>query len=140
LNSDQVGRIWRSALEGMNDLAADYAGMADGVAISGPNRLVVRFLQRYNSSKSFCERPERRQTLEDAVSEAAGRRLELSFELVHEDEPHGLPRKPAVSRQKQRQQMARHPLVERAIELFEAEVMNVDVVNPSASTRRRADR
>jgi DNA polymerase III subunit gamma/tau len=133
LPADQVGRIWCAALDQLNDMTADYAAMADAVAISGPNRLVVRFRQVYNSSKSFCERPERRQTLEDVVSQVAGRRVRLNFELIHEDAPHEVPRAPVVSRQKQRQQVARHPLVERAVELFEAEVINVEVGKSDAA-------
>ena len=128
LAAEQIGRIWRGALESLNDMTADSAGMADSVAISGPNRLAVRFRQVYNSSKSFCERPERRQTLEDAVSQVAGRPVKLTFELISEDRPHESPPRPKVSRQQMRQQVSRHPLVERAVELFEAEVLNVDLV------------
>lgn len=125
-------RIWKSALNELNDMTADYAGTASGVASSGPNRLVVRFQQMYNSSKSFCERPERRQLLEQAVSRIAGKTVRLDFELTQGDAPHIAAPVSAVSRQQQRQQVTRHPFVERALELFAGEVMQVDVKNQQA--------
>jgi hypothetical protein len=127
LSAEQVGRLWRGALDSLDDITADYARMAEGVAISGPNRVVVRFGQGYNASKAFCERPERRQTLEAAFSQAAGRRVILEFESIRPDQAHETPPPAVISRQKQRHQAARHPLVERAVELFEAEVLKVDV-------------
>jgi DNA polymerase-3 subunit gamma/tau len=127
LRADQVGRIWRAALEELNDMTAENAAMADAVAISGPNQLVVRFRQVYNSSKSFCERPDRRQTLEGMVSKLAGCPVGLTFELVEGDRPPAPPVQPPVSRQRQRQQASRHPLVERAMALFEAELLNVEL-------------
>jgi DNA polymerase-3 subunit gamma/tau len=129
LSADQVGRLWRRALDSLDDITADYAGMADAVAISGPNRVVVRFRQVYNASKAFCERPERRQTLEAVFSQVAGRRVVLEFELIRPDQAHETPPPSVISRQKQRHQAARHPLVERAVELFEAEVVKVDVAS-----------
>ena len=131
--------VWREALELLNDLTADYAGMADRVAISAPNRLVVAFRQVYNSSKSFCERSERKQALEQAVSSVAGQPVQLEFEVVREDTPHQKPSAPQVSRQQQRQMATRHPFVEQAIQLFEADVMKVDVTTEKkhSSNERR---
>jgi DNA polymerase III subunit gamma/tau len=125
-------RIWKSALNELNDMTADYAGTASGIASSGPNRLVVRFQQMYNSSKTFCERPERRQVLEQAVSRIAGKTIRLDFELTQGDVPQAAPVATAATRQQQRQQVTRHPFVERALELFAGEVMQVDVKNQQA--------
>jgi DNA polymerase-3 subunit gamma/tau len=136
LSADQVGRVWRTALDQLNDMTAENAAMADSVAISGPNQLVVRFRQVYNSSKSFCERPDRRQTLEATISELAGHSVGLSFELIQEEQPEATQVPAAMSRQQQRQLVSRHPMVERAMALFEAELMHVE---PAQSDQRQGD-
>ncbi len=129
LTEEQIKPIWKAALDSLNDLTADFASHADGVAISGPNRLVVRFRGMYNSSKSYCERPERREMLEKAVSQAAGRPFRLDFLVLKDDQPHPSPPQPVVSRHQLKRQAANHPMVEQAVELFDAEVMSVDLGN-----------
>ena len=129
LTEDQIKPIWKAALESLNDMTADCAAHADGVAISGPNRLVVRFRGMYNSSKSYCERPERREMLEKAVSKAAGRPFRLDFLVLKDDQPHPSPPRPVVSRHQLKRKVVKHPMVEQAVELFEAEVLSVDVGN-----------
>ncbi|MCP4192998.1 MAG: DNA polymerase III subunit gamma/tau [Planctomycetaceae bacterium] len=127
LTEHQAQQAWRAALGSLNDMTADCASHADSVAISGPNRLVVRFRGMYNSSKSFCERPARKETLEKALSVAAGRPLRLDFHVLKEDRAHPTPPKPVVSRQQLKQQAASHPLVALAVELFDAEVISVEL-------------
>ena len=78
LTEHQAQQAWRAALGSLNDMTADCASHADSVAISGPNRLVVRFRGMYNSSKSFCERPARKETLEKALSVAAGKAIGMA--------------------------------------------------------------
>ncbi len=123
----ELKQNWRRALDEINDMTADHAGLADSVAISGPNRLVVRFRQVYNASKSYCERPEKREALEQAFEQVTGCRVRFEFELLKE-EPKRVetqPR-PAIARTQLRQQVAKHPWVQRAVELFEAEIVNAD--------------
>ena len=93
----------------------------------------------YNSSKLFCERPDRREKLERAVSQAAGRPLRLEFDMLQGDPPHSVPPRPVVSRQQQKRKVATHPLVERAVELFEAEVLGVEVPPEDRHPPRRSD-
>jgi len=108
-------------------MTADHAGLADSVAISGPNQLVVRFRQVYNPSKSYCERPEKREALERAFEGQAGCRVRLEFELLpDEPKPAAPPPNAQLARTQLRQQVARHPLVQRAMELFEAEILHAD--------------
>ena len=54
-------------------MTADFAGRAERIAISGPNRLVVSFRKAYTQAQQYCERPERRQKLEQTFSRIAGR-------------------------------------------------------------------
>ena len=61
------------------------------------------------------------------MSRVAGRPMRLEFEVLPETGRATASPPTAASRQRQRQQITRHPFVERAMQLFEAEVMNVDV-------------
>ncbi len=126
-NPVQLKQRWLAALEEINDMTADHAGLADSVAISGPNQLVVRFRQVYNPSKSYCERPEKREALERAFGGQAGCRVRLEFVLLPDAAKPAAPAPtPQLVRTQLRQQVARHPLVQRAMELFEAEILHAD--------------
>jgi DNA polymerase-3 subunit gamma/tau len=126
-NPGQLKQRWLAALEEINDMTADHAGLADSVAISGPNQLVVRFRQVYNSSKSYCERPDKREALERAFGGQAGCRVRLEFVLLPDEAKPATPApNPQLARTQLRQQVARHPLVQRAMELFEAEILHAD--------------
>ncbi len=120
--------VWRQALENLNDLTADCASQASSVAISGPNKLVVQFRPMYNSSKLFCERPERCKSLEQAVSQVAGLPVRLEFQLVGSQEPvTSGPTETANNRQQQLRAATQHELVQQAISLFDGEIIKVDV-------------
>ena len=85
----------------------------------------MRFPPGYNSGKLFCERPERKEKLEQVISHAAGRIVRLDFELEPGEVVPGPPSR-AVSRQEQKRKVTSHPLVERAMELFDAEVLGAE--------------
>ena len=134
ISQTEAEQAWRAGISSLNDMSADCASQADGVAISGPNRLVVRFRAMYNSSKAFCERPDRRETLEKAVSSAAGRPLRLEFQTLKEDRAHSTPPEPVLTRQQLKQQATNHPLVARAVEIFDAEIISVEIGSTAKKT------
>lgn len=108
-------------------MTADFAGRAEAVAISGPNRLAVRFRKAYTQALQFCERPERRQKLEQTLSRIAGRTIRIDFGLLAEESPAAsaapLPR--AVNRRQRQSELMRHPLIRKASELFDTEILTV---------------
>jgi DNA polymerase III subunit gamma/tau len=117
--------IWQRVRQSLTGMLADFASHGSATAISAPNRLVVGFPTKYNSSKVACERPQNFAELEKAVSEAAGRPLKL--ELVRTTEPETVTRQQTtVSPRQQRAETAEHPLVRQVSELFGAEVVRVD--------------
>ena len=134
ISQAEAEQAWRAGISSLNDMSADCASQADGIAISGPNRLVVRFRAMYNSSKAFCERPDRRETLEKAVSSAAGRPLRLEFQTLKEDRAHSTPPEPVLTRQQLKQQATNHPLVARAVEIFDAEIVSVEIGSTAKKT------
>jgi DNA polymerase-3 subunit gamma/tau len=128
LTEQQAAAVWRQTLAEIGDMTADFAGKADGVAISAPNRLVVRFRKAYTQAQQYCERPDKRQKLEQTLSRIAGRNIRIDFAVLP-DEPVGPaadpPKpaaRPATSGRQRRQELTRHPLIRKASELFDTEI------------------
>jgi len=119
-----AAEIWRKAMARLEGMTADCAAHYESVANSAPNRLVVTFPSTYNSSKMFCERPDRRDELQQAVSQAAGRAMKLEFSL-REDPGHRTLSGPSRSTRQLQHDMTARPLVQKAIQLFSAEVVSV---------------
>ena len=109
-------------------MTADFASKAESIAISGPNRVVVRHRKAYN--KEQCERPERKTRLEQALSQVVGAEVRVEFELLPE-----LPAARAAasapvpsaaqSRLRRFKNAERNLLVRQAIEMFDGEIVNV---------------
>jgi DNA polymerase-3 subunit gamma/tau len=118
--------IWRQALARLEGIVTDYASQADRVVLAEPDLLVVTFAKKYNSSKRFCEQPQQVQRIEQALAELTGRPLRLSFVLADDgasDEAPALPRPAPRDRLREK---AKHPLVSKAMELFDARPVRVD--------------
>jgi DNA polymerase-3 subunit gamma/tau len=125
LDSHSAEMVWKQALSLLGDMTAECAAMATRIAIPAPNRLVVFFPAGYNYQKETCERPERRQRLEEALAEVTGGSIRLEFELLPGEAPVAA-EAPAVSRRQLIQQTIRHPLVNEALEAFDGEIVRVD--------------
>jgi DNA polymerase-3 subunit gamma/tau len=134
--------IWREALANLSDLLAENAAFCQRVELVGarndpgsanaanlaPKRLAATFPTKYNSCKSFCERPDQLEKLERALAEVTGEPVVVEFVLAADPTPvaGGTPeRKPASSRQLLAD-VADHPMVRRANELFEAYPVRVE--------------
>ena len=113
-------------------MTSDFASKCESIAISGPNRLAVKFRKAYTTAVTYCERPQSRAKLEDALARVSGRPIRLEF-FTLPDEPAAAtsaPR-PVANEQNRRRRMRdaeRNPLIGRAIELFDAEI--IDVIEP----------
>ena len=128
LTDEFLPAIWKEALAGIEDMTADFASKAESIAISGPNRVVVRHRKAYN--KEQCERPERKTRLEQALSQVVGAEVRVEFELLPE-----LPAARAAasapvpsaaqSRLRRFKNAERNLLVRQAIEMFDGEIVNV---------------
>ena len=121
---------WKQTLAEIGDMTGEFAGRAEHIAISGPNRLVVSFGKAYTQAQQYCERPERRQKLEQTFSRIAGRNIRIDFATLPDESPGALPAdrpaaKPAVNRRQRQQELMRHPLVRKAAELFDTEIIGV---------------
>jgi len=136
ISADAAESIWRRALKEIEDVSSDYGTYYERVAISAPNRLVVSFPPRYNLQKERCERPQQKAQIEAALTRVAGRTIRVDFQLSGEqDAVPKRPKRPATMQQRQRE-TEKHPLVQAAIELFDAEVVRVDEPRPKADSRK----
>jgi DNA polymerase-3 subunit gamma/tau len=128
LTAEMLPTLWKQALAAIEDMTRDFASKAESIAISGPNRVLVRHRKAYN--KEQCEKPERKARLEQALSHAAGTEVRLDFELLPETPAaNGAASAPvpsaAQSRQRRFKTAERNLLVRQAIEMFDGEIVNV---------------
>jgi DNA polymerase-3 subunit gamma/tau len=142
LDSVAAAALWKQTLEQIGDMTAISAGRAERVAISGPNKLVVSFRKAYNQAMQYCERADQRQKLEQALSRTAGRGLRLEFALLADEaSPAAVVERAAnrpVNRRQRQQEVLRHPLIRRAAELFDTELIDLLDPPPSEETSDQA--
>ncbi len=112
-------------MEEISGLKADVAGNYAALAVVPPNQLVVHFKTPYN--KEYCERPDVKRELEQALSRRAGRTIRLEFAVAAEPESQRPEKRPpATSRMQRMRELDQHPLVQEAKRLFDAEVVRFD--------------
>jgi hypothetical protein len=129
MTAENAVHLWNESLGRLSGMAVDHARQFDSIAILAPNRLVIHFKSGYDLCKSACERPEQVARFEQALFEVTGQRVRVEFALGP-DEPAQEESSPAqgrgVSPHQRRLEVARHPLIARAAELFGAQPVRVD--------------
>jgi DNA polymerase-3 subunit gamma/tau len=129
LTAENAVEIWNRVLARLSGMVVEHARQFETVAFSAPHRLVVRFKAGYDLCKSACERPEQVARFQQALAEVTGGRVELAFALAS---PEAGQQEPAttsgrsISPHQRLMDAMRHPLVQRAGELFGAQPMRVD--------------
>ena len=129
LTPDTAAEVWTRALSKVSGMVAEQAREFDHVALVGQSSLAIRFKSRYALAKSICERPEVVNRFEQALAEVTGQPVRVSF-AVEDDQPSGS--EPAaeqtgpVSLQQRLLEVANHPMVRRANELFGAQPTRID--------------
>jgi DNA polymerase-3 subunit gamma/tau len=128
IDAEAAASFWKQMLTQIGDMTANFAARADSVAISGPNRLVVSFRKAYTQAQQYCERSEPRQRLEETFSRLAGRRFRIDFATLPDgpaaaETARQEPARPVASRRQKQQELMRHPLIRKANELFDTEVI-----------------
>lgn len=113
------------AIDEIGGIITDFAGDFESTAIPAPNVLVVSLKARYN--KDWCERADVKRKLEQTLSRLAGRSIRIDFIVNEETSSQRPSRRPSSRNQvKKIREIERHPLVQEAVELFEAEIVHVD--------------
>ncbi len=126
LSRENAGEIWSRAIEGMKGFAAEHAKQFDRVASPAPNRLVISFRPRYTFAKTYCT--QRAAAFEEALREVTGQAIRVEFELMEESPGAAPAPEPvrAVLPHQRLMEVANHPMVRRASELFGAQPVRVD--------------
>ncbi|HBO45794.1 MAG TPA: DNA polymerase III subunit gamma/tau [Planctomycetaceae bacterium] len=135
LTTANVSEIWDRVVGQCSGLLAENARQVESLAISAPNRLVILLKQGYTFAKSICERPENATRLRQALAKITGRPVEVEFRVEQPSVPAaGAASRPqeVVTPQQRILQIADHPMVKRAAELFGAEATHV--ADPKKST------
>jgi len=131
LTAQNALETWSRAVASLSGMVADHAGNFDSVEVLATNRLAVRFKPGYDFSRRYCEQPEQLARIVKALAEAAGQPIGVEFVLtaaapVESPAPTADPRTPTPYQR--HKEAAQHPLVRRAVELFDAQV--TDVLDP----------
>jgi DNA polymerase III subunit gamma/tau len=127
LTAANAMEIWSLALARMTGIVVDQARQFDSVAISGPNRLVIRFKPGYALFKSACERPEQVARFERALAEVTGQAIRVEFALTEDAVAKSEPQPSASVPVHQRlMEATKHPFVQKACELFDAQPVRID--------------
>jgi DNA polymerase-3 subunit gamma/tau len=126
LGPETLESIWSLALHKIGGMLGNELAKGS-VAISAPNCLVLRFSPRYNKERDYCASATSQQKLEMALQGITGQRVQVRYESAMEDAAVGDEAAPLRPRmQDKRREAARDPLVKRAIEGLNAQLLNAD--------------
>jgi DNA polymerase III subunit gamma/tau len=128
LNVSNAAKIWSAALSRLSGIIVEHAKHFDSIAVAAPGRLVIHFKPQYDFCRSACDRPEQVARFEQALSDVTGRRMRIEFALSGDDvAPSPLaPAAKSISQHQRLLEVMKHPLVQRAGELFGAEPAHID--------------
>jgi len=128
LRPENAAEVWTRVLSTLPGMAAQHAKHYEDVAVVAPNCLEVRFKSGYTLAKSVCERPEQVARFEQALLELTGQPVRVQFSLAQDEPVQEGSNRPAhgVSPHQRIVEIARHPMIHRAGELFGAHPIRVD--------------
>lgn len=115
---------WRKMAATLDGVLADAARTMQKVEVTGANSLAVSLNNKYNAT--YCERPEHKSLLEKKMKEFVGQTIRLQFRTGQKKAiPQNAPAKPQVSPAQLMRQIHDHPFVQKAVQLFDAELTRV---------------
>jgi DNA polymerase III subunit gamma/tau len=127
-----IAVIWPKVREDVGPMLGGQLAAAQFPAIFGPNTLVLRFGLEYNHQHDYCSEPESIKRIEKSLREITGKNWNVRVDWVTTVEPatpksipEQLPAKAVTYRQRE-QDLARIPLVNRAIEKMGARLLKFD--------------
>ncbi|MCS7304720.1 MAG: DNA polymerase III subunit gamma/tau [Thermoguttaceae bacterium] len=132
LSPTNATEVWQTVLRRVGGLLGEHGRYFRSVTAPSETRLVVQFDPAYTVSKAFCERPEQLSRLERALEELLGYRVQVVFQLADSsgaptDRP---PPFPERSYQERLAEVQRRTFVQRAIDLFGAQPIQLILPQP----------
>jgi DNA polymerase-3 subunit gamma/tau len=132
LTKDSLPEIWQQVLSQVGFILANTLKKAQDVAIFGPNALVLRVPATYNAPGDQYLDANRLAKVEEALTKTVGQPCTVKLEYVGK-EANGSPQvdpTPALSgsakRERQRSEIAQLPLIGKAMDLLDGQIMHVD--------------
>jgi len=120
VDNSNVEAFWKKTLEGMSGITADMASDYRSLAVQGENQLVVTLDDNYK--REACDRPEKKASLEQEFESVTGHKFRIDFVVDPNSEQASSAAKPVQSRRKVMRDLQKDPVIQRAIEIFDAEI------------------
>ena len=125
LTKDIIEHAWRTALAEVGGLAEGFASEYESLEFCAPDRVLVRLAAEYN--KQWCQRPEVKGKIQDALARRLGQKMHVEFAVAESAAAaEARPQRPAPSRHERIRELQKHPLIEEAMRLFDADVTAFD--------------
>ena len=125
LEPSSASETWKKVVAQLHDegnLLATHAERSHSVKVDDAGCLVVSFVPQSAFDKSRCEKSDAKSQLEQRLANICGSQVRLRFDTAEGmPAPTAEPKQP--SKREQQKQIAEHPMVQRAAELFGAEVV-----------------
>ncbi len=131
INADSVESVWKEALRLMGDTTADMAGQHQRLEWKPDGRIIVTLGESHHR---FCNRPDPKSRFETMLAQITGQAVRVEFVAAPEATPTAPSFPPPVSKLKQMRDVTRDPLIQTAMELFDATV--TDIVAPKVAVSR----
>ncbi len=124
LEPGNLATTWNNVLAEFTDLTSEAASNFDSIQLQNDRLLVVL---KSKMDHDMCNRPEPRQRLETALREATGKKLRIDFQLAEQpvESASVAPRAVHISKRQRAKQMEQQEFVKKAMELFDAEILDV---------------
>jgi DNA polymerase-3 subunit gamma/tau len=123
----EIKSIWEKTLDELSDMTADMAREYEKIELLDANKLAVTLTDSYN--RDMCNRPERKQMLESAMERISGQKFRIDFLLSATPSTRRPVRKPKMTRRQQILQLHETPIVKKAMEVFDAEIVDFHEIN-----------
>jgi DNA polymerase-3 subunit gamma/tau len=136
LDPSSLEPLWQRAIGQLTGIAADCAAAVSKLTVDGQGRLVASFPESQKFARDSCLRPANLSRIEAALAEVLGGRIGLVL-TTHSDPagsaaPAAGP--PKTSPKQQQANAAAEPFVQRAVELFDADLARLRFIAPSGDT------
>ena len=115
--------LWNAVVAQEGGVTAAF--ISQYVSVTWADQHLLRVVLNSQYHCQMCNRPERKERLENVVRALAGRTIRLDFQAdLTANPPHRAAAPKRTSRRQMQQSLEQHPFVRQAIELFDADVID----------------
>ncbi|MEO8268578.1 MAG: DNA polymerase III subunit gamma/tau, partial [Aureliella sp.] len=127
---------WKKAASSINDMLADYAGLAVSVIPNGADHWKVVFPPGAVRPREVCEQADRRHALEQAVSQVLQRTIRLTFAVMPGEPARTVAAaQPSTNRVQKMREVSENPYVRKCCEALDGEIIRVDAPATTSASK-----